>query len=211
MAAAVRSLGRLTPNNTVFLLCDVQERFRSIISYMPSLIFVAQRMANASRLYNVPTIVTEQNPDRLGKTCAEIDIKGFEVHSKALFSMYIPPVEARLKSLQRRSVVLYGMEAHVCVQQTCLDLLSAGYEVTILADGVSSHRNSDRMFAIERMRQAGAFVSTSESVLFELQNTADSPTFKQLSGLAKLAPPDTGLLSAVSDSSADIDNPSNKL
>lgn len=198
-------LGRLNPSTTAFFLCDVQERFRSIISFMPSVIFVAQRMVAASRLFNIPVVVTEQNPSKLGKTVPEVDLSGIEAYPKTRFSMMIPQVEERLHAIKPRSIVLFGMEAHVCVQQTCLDLLAAGYEVTVLADGTSSHRNSDRIIAFERMRQAGAFISTSESVMFELQADSVGPTFKGMSNLAKANPPDTGLLSAVSDSNAEAD------
>mmetsp|Transcript_29822 Transcript_29822/g.81837 ORF Transcript_29822/g.81837 Transcript_29822/m.81837 type:complete len:108 (+) Transcript_29822:398-721(+) len=92
---------------------------------------------------------------------------------------------AKLASLAVRAVVLFGVETHVCVQQSALDLLELGYEVHVLADGVSSQRAVDRDTAIERMRQAGVFVTTTESVLFELTRSKDHAKFKIVSALAK--------------------------
>ena len=91
------------------------------------------------------------------------------------------------------SVVLFGIEAHVCVQQTALDLLRLGYDVHVVADGTSSQNDSDRTFAFERLRQCGAFITTYESVLFQLLGDAKHPNFKAVQPIFKTPRVDNGL------------------
>ena len=90
--------------------------------------------------------------------------------------------------------MLFGIETQVCVQQTALDLLGNGFDVHVIADGVSSRTQVDRLFALERMRQSGVFISTSESVLFELLGDSKHPRFKEVQALIKTSAPDSGLL-----------------
>ncbi|XP_062512175.1 isochorismatase domain-containing protein 1-like [Corticium candelabrum] len=195
--AAVR-LGRIAIGNSVFFLCDMQEKFRPMIRYFPEIITVAQRMVQAANILEIPIIATEQYPKGLGSTVSEIDVSTAAVFPKTKFSMVIPEVEdflTRMKHIQ--SVVLFGIECHVCVQQTALDLLSKGLDVHVVADGVSSRSLTDRMFALDRMRQCGVFISTSESVLFELLGDSKAGKFKEVQALIKTSAPDSGLLSKV--------------
>jgi isochorismate hydrolase len=86
---------------------------------------------------------------------------------------------------ERKTIVLFGIEAHVCVQQTALDLLEKGYDVHILVDGVSSSRALERGVALRRMAQAGAYLTTAESLIFMLVGSAGHPQFRAISGLIK--------------------------
>ena len=98
--------------------------------------------------------------------------------------MLTPEVSSHLASISPApptSYVLFGIEAHVCVQQTCLDLLSAGHDVHVVVDGVSSISPLDRECALERMRQSGAFLTTAQSVAFMLMKDAGHPNFKEVS------------------------------
>lgn len=126
----------------------------------------------------MPVIVTEQYPKALGKTVPELDITNAHKWEKMTFSMISPDVLAVLEKNKTKSVLLVGIEAHVCVLQTALDLIENNYEVHVIADGVSSQRPSDRFSALERMRQSGAFVTTSESAVFQLMTSANHPAFK---------------------------------
>lgn len=111
----------------------------------------------------------------------------FEKHS---FSMLNKEVIAYLENRPEiKNVVLFGIETHVCVQQTSLDLLERGYGVTLLADGVSSQRAHDRAIALERISKAGAVITTTESVLFELLRDAKNPHFKKMLPLFKAQRP----------------------
>jgi len=110
------------------------------------------------------------------------------VFEKTRFSMCTDEVLAHLgteKMASRKSAVIFGVETHVCVQQTVLDLLERDYTVHVVADGVSSQRPMDRDVAIERLRKSGAFITTVESVMFELLRAKEAKEFKQISGLAK--------------------------
>eukprot|EP01104_Vermistella_antarctica_P021300 TRINITY_DN9544_c0_g1_i1.p1 TRINITY_DN9544_c0_g1~~TRINITY_DN9544_c0_g1_i1.p1 ORF type:complete len:204 (-),score=51.98 TRINITY_DN9544_c0_g1_i1:185-796(-) len=188
--ASGRAIGRLTPQTTAFFLCDVQERFASIIHHFDSVVHIARRMTDAAKLLNIPVIGTQQYPRAFGQTVSSINTSDVKMFDKMTFSMIgEPEIKDHLTSLNVKNAVLFGIEAHVCVQQTALDLLEQGYNVTILGDGTSSSRNDERLFAFERMRQSGAFVSTSESVLFELMRTAKVENFKQVSALLKDARP----------------------
>ncbi|NWR58160.1 ISOC1 protein, partial [Bucorvus abyssinicus] len=145
------TLGNLTPSSTVFFCCDMQERFRPAIKYFGDIISVGQRLLQGARLLGIPVIVTEQYPKGLGSTVQEIDLTGAKlVLPKTKFSMVLPEVEAALAEIPGvRSIVLFGVETHVCIQQTALELIGRGLEVHIVADATSSRSMMDRMFALE--------------------------------------------------------------
>ncbi|XP_019063418.1 isochorismatase domain-containing protein 1 [Fukomys damarensis] len=129
----------------------MQERFRPAIKYFGDIISVGQRLLQGARILGIPVIVTEQYPKGLGSTVQEIDLTGVKlVLPKSKFSMVLPEVEAALAEIPGvRSVVLFGVETHVCIQQTALELVGRGIEVHIVADATSSRSMMDRMFALE--------------------------------------------------------------
>jgi nicotinamidase-related amidase len=106
--------------------------------------------------------------------------------AKTLFSMMVPEVRTLLRDRPHvTSVVLFGIEAHVCVLQTALDLVQAGYDVHVLADGVSSSNREEVPVALAYIRQAGGHVTTSESIAFQLQRGSGTPQFKAFSAVIK--------------------------
>ncbi|KAG0232702.1 Isochorismatase domain-containing protein 1 [Actinomortierella wolfii] len=182
--SALRNVGRVHRATTAFFLCDIQERFRSLIWQYPSVVATAQKMVAAHKILDVPLIVTEQHPKALGATAAEIDISTAKVNvPKTKFSMYIPEVQKELKGV--KSVVLFGIESHVCVLQTALDLLENNIDVHVLADGVSSMNQSEIDIALNRIKSAGGYVTTSESILFQLLGDSKDEKFKAISNLVK--------------------------
>lgn len=193
------TLGNLTPASTVFFCCDMQERFRPAIKYFGDIISVGQRLLQGARILGIPVIVTEQYPKGLGSTVQELDLTGVKlVLPKTKFSMVLPEVEAALADIPGvRSVVLFGVETHVCIQQTALDLLGRGVEVHIVADASSSRSMMDRMFALERLARNGIIITTSEAVLLQLVADKDHPKFKEIQNLIKASAPESGLLSKV--------------
>ncbi|XP_029797021.1 isochorismatase domain-containing protein 1 [Suricata suricatta] len=193
------TLGNLTPSSTVFFCCDMQERFRPAIKYFGDIISVGQRLLQGARMLGIPVIVTEQYPKGLGSTVQEIDLTGVKlVLPKTKFSMVLPEVEAALAEIPGvRSVVLFGVETHVCIQQTALELVGRGIEVHIVADATSSRSMMDRMFALERLARTGIIVTTSEAVLLQLVADKDHPKFKEIQNLIKASAPESGLLSKV--------------
>merc|ERR1712232_373610 len=131
-------------------------------------------LIDCSRELSVPTIVTEQYPKALLHTCKELNVNGdggvkpLPVFEKTLFSMMTDEVKEHLDGLNMQSVLICGIESHVCVQQTSLDLLSSGYDVHIIVDAVSSSRSFDRSVALRRLENAGCFLTTAESAVFQL-------------------------------------------
>ncbi|KAK3103606.1 hypothetical protein FSP39_020478 [Pinctada imbricata] len=173
----------------------MQEKFRGNIAYYPQIIVVANRMLQAAEALEMPVVVTEQYPKGLGPTVSELDISKHKAVAKTQFSMLVPEVVDRLKDLKDiNSVVLCGIENHVCVQNTVLDLLEEHFDVHVVADACSSRSMVDRLFAFQRMREAGAFVTTSECMLLGLCGDAAHPKFRSIQKLIWDSAPDSGLL-----------------
>jgi hypothetical protein len=154
----------------------------------------------AAKILKMPIFVTTQNAARLGATVEEVaslfpDSPAVPVIDKTAFSMLVPELKEHVDGVAKSSgsggtssklsVILVGIETHICVTQTTLDLLAQGHKVYILADGVSSCNAGERPVALKRLAQEGATVTTSESLLFELLGDAKSENFKGISGLVK--------------------------
>ncbi|XP_071104915.1 isochorismatase domain-containing protein 2-like [Haliotis cracherodii] len=192
---ASRRLGRIALENSTLFLCDMQEKFRPTIQYFPQIINVANRMLNAANTLDMPVVVTEQYPKGLGPTVPELDVTQHKVFPKTCFSMLIPEVEEHIKKMRDlKSVILCGIETQACIQQTALDLLERNYDVHVIVDACSSRSMVDRMYAFDRMKEAGAFLTTSESMMLALTKDAASPKFKQVQKLIWESAPDSGLL-----------------
>ncbi|NXR18100.1 ISC2A protein, partial [Cinclus mexicanus] len=145
------------------------------------------------RILGVPALVTEQRPDVLGPTVPELGAQDLPRVPKTAFSM-VGAATPLLGDPKIRSVLLCGIEAQACVLQTALDLLERGLDVHVVADAVSSRSQVERALALARMRQAGAHLSTCESLLLLLLRDAAHPKFRQILPLIKEPPPDTGLM-----------------
>lgn len=193
----VPCLGNLMPETCAFLCCDMQERFKPAILYFDEIAEVSDRLLKAASVLNIPVIVTEQYPKGLLHTVSELDISNAKaVVPKTLFSMMIPEVEEKLKEHAKdlKSVVLFGIEAHVCIQQTALDLLARGIEVHVIADACSSRSQVDRVMAFDRLRKQGAIITTAETVLLQLVKDKNHAKFKEIQGIIKVTPKQPGLL-----------------
>jgi nicotinamidase-related amidase len=139
---------QIVQSKTCFFLCDIQEKFRIVHGYS-QVISTAQKMVRAASILDIPLIVTEHYPKALGKTVSEIDIqKAALIAEKTKFSMWIPEVEQKVNELGSESVVLFGIESHVCVLQTALDLLRSNKDVYVIADGVSSINHGEVKVAL---------------------------------------------------------------
>ncbi|KIJ70413.1 hypothetical protein HYDPIDRAFT_105126 [Hydnomerulius pinastri MD-312] len=184
-------VAKLVPEQTVFFLCDMQTRFKTAIYGFDELVLTINKMLKVAKVLGVPVVVTEQNPKGLGSTTSDIDVASLgDLHvatiEKSLFSMMIPEVKALLSERpQIKSVVLFGIESHVCVLQSALDLLQEGYDVHVIADGVSSCNREEVPIALARIRQAGGYITTSESAAFQLQRDSGTPRFKAFSNVIK--------------------------
>lgn len=173
-------------------MCDIQEVFRNSIFQMPTVIHGTNTLITAAKEFQIPVVVTTQYVARLGDTVPEINKQlgehpNVKVFDKTLFSMMTPEVEQYVESLETKpkSVILCGIEGHVCVLQTCLDLIEKGYDVHVVSDAVSSSTAFNRAMSFERMRQSGAFISSVESSIFQLAGDASHPSFRSISKLIK--------------------------
>jgi len=166
----ISRVGRPILSQTAFFLCDIQERFRPLIHNFETLTLNSQILVNASRLLEIPVIATEQYSKAFGHIIPEIEMgEDIPVFEKKKFSMMTEEVTQHFQTLNKDTVVLFGIETHVCVLQTCLELLERGdVTVHLVHDCVSSQRRFEREMAIERLVRAGAFVNSTEGILFQL-------------------------------------------
>uniref|UniRef100_A0A7S3JRL0 Isochorismatase-like domain-containing protein n=1 Tax=Aureoumbra lagunensis TaxID=44058 RepID=A0A7S3JRL0_9STRA len=179
----------LRTGSTALLLCDIQSRFESVVHGFESLSRCASFLVKSASELDLPIIVTEQYPKAFKETIPAIKKilpeKNTKIFEKTLFSMCTPEVKAHLNELGCTSVILCGLETHVCVLQTSLDLLSMGIDVHVCADGVSSQRKFDRSVALSRLATSGAVISTSESLLYQLVVDSKHPKFRALQPFIK--------------------------
>ena len=174
-------------------ICDLQEKFRNAIYEYPKVISTTQKMLKASQILNIPVMATTQLRGKLGETCAELGLDAqngvqTKVHAdKSAFSMWVPEVQKAFNALgsEKMECVVVGIESHICVTQTTLDLLREGHKVYVLADGVSSCNPQEVPIALNRLRAEGAVVTTSESFLYECMGDAGIGEFKAISGLVR--------------------------
>lgn len=147
-------------------------------------------MLQACSPLQIPVYITTQNRARLGETVSELQpyFSGSHVRAdvdKTLFSMITPEMREKLPAGHPVDAIIVGIETHICVTQTALDLLRLGHRVYVLADGVSSINPQERGIALARLRDAGAVVTTSESILFEILGDAKKEGFKEINQLVK--------------------------
>ncbi len=191
---AERSLARspelMSRGNTALLVVDVQERLLPAIRDGRRVVWNCGRLIDGARILGVPTVGTEQYPKGLGPTVPELAERLGKLPAKLTFSCR--ECEAAFRPLLldgRHKVLICGIEAHVCVQQTVYDLLSAGWEVYVAADAVGSRTVFDYRTALGRMASAGAMLTTTEAALFEWCERAGTPEFKRIAELVRPVDP----------------------
>ena len=177
---------KMTTDNTIFVMIDIQERFRPVIDGMETVAKNADILCRASALLDVPLLVTEQYPEGLGRTFGEITIPDHAARfEKTRFSIFEPPIHDWLARRDRDWLVIWGVETHVCVLQSALEAARRGWSVQVVADACSSRTAANRERALSRMAQASVTVATTEMVLFELMDTSAHPAFRAVSKLIK--------------------------
>ncbi len=173
------------------LLIDFQERLMPAVQSAEEVLHNAAILAQAASLLHVPVAVSEQYPRGLGATVAQLlpHVDAGDIHEKTTFSAYREPkFHAALESQAvrgRRQLIIAGVEAHVCVLQTALDCIAAGYQVFLVSDAISSRATASIDAARARVLQAGGRWVTTEMVIFEWLEKAGTPEFKALSALIK--------------------------
>lgn len=179
---------RITTDNALLLVIDVQERLKPHINGHKKIASRIARVIQGATILDLPIIVNEQYKKGLGDTIAELKplLNDYPHFEKVTFSACDD--ESSMQAIvqqDKKQVILCGIETHVCVMQTALDLLSAGYTPVIVCDAVGSRFAIDHKTALKRLAQAGAVLATSESILFELCRSSKAPAFKAISGLVK--------------------------
>ncbi len=178
----------LQRENTGLLIIDIQEKISAVMKYREDVLTNTIKLIKGFQVFKLPIFITEQYRKGLGPTAPEIlaALGTTAIFEKMTFSCCgLPSLMNQLQDSKRQQIVLCGIETHVCVQQTALDLLANGFQVYLIADAVSSRHELDHKTAIQRMRQAGVIVTTTESVLFELLVAAKTEEFKPISQLVK--------------------------
>lgn len=175
-------------------ICDLQEKFRPAIHQFPAVLSTTQKLLRAAAALKVPIVATTQQRAKLGETCSELGLGSTYPLAadvdKSAFSMWVPQLVFSLKVLPQKAVdlnkdtttkrgpfdiVIVGIETHICVLQTTLDALREGNRVWVVQDGVSSCNPEERCAALARLRQEGARVTTSESLMYEMMGDAGDP------------------------------------
>lgn len=182
----MRLTERRTGEHGGLLVVDVQGKLMEKIENRALVVANAVRLVNAAKALKVPVWATEQYPQGLGPTIDELATLIPDRPAKTTFHCCsAPQILEQLYGRQIRHVTLTGIEAHVCVAQTALELLNLGFGVQVPADAVGSRSRMDWEFALRRLENAGAVVTTTEAVLFEWTEASDCPEFKAISELVK--------------------------
>lgn len=176
------SFPRLTRDNALFLFVDIQERLLPAMFEAERIERRAILLARAAAQMRIPTLVTEQNPSKLGATVESLSqvLGEYSPREKMLFSACTENLMQEIQSSGRNSIVLCGLETHVCITQTALDLRESGCEVFLPHDAVSSRYESDKKAGLARLGSIGAIPCSTEMVVFELLREAGTPDFKAM-------------------------------
>jgi nicotinamidase-related amidase len=172
----------------VLISVDIQEKLARVMDGRESLVENNCKLVDGFQALGLPILVTEQIPAKIGPTVPELSEKlaGAGPVVKESFSCWGEPAfRERLESLSRRQAVLTGIECHVCVYQTALDLMANGYTVHLVTDAVSSRTPANRDVGIAAMKSAGAHLTSTEMVLFELLRTAADPRAREIFKIVK--------------------------
>ena len=174
--------------NCCLIVVDVQGKLAQLMHEKDILFKNIEIFIQAAKILNIPILWCQQCPQSLGPTTPQIAelLTDIEPINKASFSCCVcDRFNAKLAELSRQQVLLCGIEAHVCIYQTAIDLLRKGFSVEVIADAVSSRTLENKQIAINKMSTEGAKISSTEMALFELLRTADHPRFREIAKLIK--------------------------
>ncbi len=185
---------QLDPDRAAVLIVDLQQKLLPLIRDSRRIVLATQKLLQGAVIFDLPVVVTEQYPKGLGRTVDEVLAicpPGRAVVEKPTFSAWADvSVRDALRAIDRPQVIIAGVESHVCVLQTALDLLSREFDVFVCADAVGSRGTLDHDIALERLRHERVIVTTVESALFELCGRCDTPAFKRMIEVIKAHPPE---------------------
>jgi nicotinamidase-related amidase len=179
----------LNIDNTALVVIDVQGKLAQLMDEKEALFANLEKIIKGIQVLNIPIIWTEQVPEKLGPTLPQftelLASSGSPIAKSSFSCCGHPPFMDALKFLDRSQILLTGIETHVCVYQTALDLLDAGYQVQVVTDAVSSRTSANKHIGLGRMKEAGVILTGTEMVLFELLRVAEGDQFRQIAKIVK--------------------------
>ena len=179
----------LSENDSLLLVIDVQDKLLNSVFNKDVLAKNAEIMVKAAKILEIPMVVTEQYPKGLGSTveCLKtVFDENVSVFEKCSFSaLDEEEIFDMVKSLNKHQIVIFGIESHICVSQTVNALIELGYDVSLISDACGSRQENEHLAGIDRMREDGAHILTTEIALFEWLRTSKHPHFKELQNLIK--------------------------
>ena len=188
------TVSRMTPDNSVLFIIDVQTNLLPDIINADRMVQRCSFMTQVAVNLNLPIIITEQVKRVFGPTHPDIAAHlpgNVPIFEKSRFSGCIDPVEARMREISRPNIIVVGMETHICILQTTLDLLNRGNAVFLVSDAISNGEPDQIAPAFERMKQAGAILTGAVSAAYELMADAKHPAFRKCLNLVKSIRADT--------------------
>mmetsp|Transcript_5883 Transcript_5883/g.4193 ORF Transcript_5883/g.4193 Transcript_5883/m.4193 type:complete len:186 (+) Transcript_5883:45-602(+) len=169
--------------------CDLQVKLGHLMIGYDTVIHNSVRLIRASKVLSMPLISTKMvNFGPIDPKITSEYHENVKVFEKSLFTMMEAPVMEHLKSLNKNHVILYGAETHICIKQTAIDLINAGFQVTVVVDAITSMNHHDRLVGIQALIQIGANITTVQSLVFELLRSSKHPKFKSMLSVIKDAP-----------------------
>lgn len=178
----------LDVQTSALVVVDIQGKLAELMHDKETLFKNAEILVRSAKILEIPILWCEQVPKALGPTIPQIAdlLTDCEPIDKAEFSCCANEnFKTKLAALNRKQIILTGIETHVCIYQTAMDLLAEGYQVDIAADAVSSRTKANKKTALRRLAAEGANITSTEMALFELLRTAQHPNFRQIANLIK--------------------------
>ena len=177
----------LSREDAFCVMIDMQEKLVPAIAHSEQLVADCAMLLEGLRILGVPVLASQQYTKGLGATIPELEsYTGGRPFEKITFSCWKDPkFREAAQAAGRKQVIICGTETHICVQQTVLEMLEAGFEVYLITDCVGSRFDRDKEIAFDRMRQAGAILTSAEAALFEMTVRGGSDVFKAISKLVK--------------------------
>lgn len=175
-------------DDAVLVIIDCQTKLMPAINNADELEKTICKMTKGASVLGLPVIVTQQYTKGLGPTVDSLNeiLGDYEPVEKTTFSaMGAPEFAARIRECGKKNIIMTGVETHICVEQTTLELLGAGYNVYLIQDCVGSRKDNDKNIACNRMAAAGASITTYEAILYELMRDAKNENFKSISAIVK--------------------------
>jgi len=185
-----RSSELMSRSDSALLVVDVQEKLVPAIMTAARIVWNVRRLIDGAKLLGLPVVASEQYPQGLGPTVPELASRLEDRAAKLSFSCReLPQIFATLRERNIEKLLVCGIETHVCIKQTALDLMADGWRVYVAIDAVGSRYDLDHQTALRRMESSGAVLTTTEAALFEWCQAAGTPEFKQISRIVRETAP----------------------